>query len=202
MPTHAARVTGKHVPAILNTGSNSPPLTQKFTHEARIVTEGSEPTSDEVSVVTKPHRTTVNQDIRTHNVHLTTGNADSTPNTNKRFRNIIPHGHNIHITHLVHDPVHPAINKRSINEHSDVIIARRRQKLRHRNKRRFAVPAEDFQPQHIRPTTKKPPQFVVKETHAFLVDPVDHCIKVNDSSHIGDHTFIQFYVSLLFLGRK
>lgn len=191
VPSHTSHLTGSKVTTNHITGRRTSPIAQKFTSNTRDVTDASHPkiTDDEVTVVTKPH-------TGIHNVHITTGSTGPSDSMEKRFRNVIPHGHNIHITHLLHDPVHPAVNKRSIKEHSDINNSQRKRKLRHRQRRNFAVPPKDFQPQHLQTTTAKPPQLVVKGTNAFLVDPVDNYIRVNDTSSIGDHTFIQFYVVL------
>ncbi|XP_053379129.1 uncharacterized protein LOC123527151 [Mercenaria mercenaria] len=199
VPTHTARMTGNHVQSSHIPGVHSLP-TQKFTSETRVVTTNEKPTSSAgrgVPVTTNTQTNGQTQDTKSHNVHLTTVNSNASPNANS-FRNIIPHGHNIHITHLVHDPIHPVVNKRSVDTQEKVHTPPRKQMLRPRNKRHFAVPPEHFQPRaaNIRPTTTKPPTFVVKETNAFLVDPVDYYIRVNDTAHIGEHTLIQFYVVL------
>lgn len=208
VPTHTARMTGNRVTSNHKTGSHIPPGTQKFTTRTKVVTTSEQSPADSVTVVTRPHTGSVEPDTGNHNIHITSGTKNNFPKQTLQkdpvnFRNIPRvHNHNIHITHLLHDPVHPVVNKRSVddvlneenNEHRMDNLSRKRG-ISRRKKRHFAVPPADFQPEHLRPTTKKPPTMIIKETNAFLVDPIDQFIRVNDTSHIGDHTFISFYVS-------
>lgn len=218
VPTHTARMTGNHVTSNHKTGSHIPSRSQKFTTKTKVVTAREQPPADissrqidnSVTVVTKPHAGSLEPGTGIHNIHLTTGIQNNSPKQTTTFQNVPVnlrdisrvHNHNIHITHLLHDPVHPVVNKRSIvdllneedNEHRMDNLSRKRG-ISRRKKRHFAVPPADFQPEHLRLTTKKPPKMIIKDTNAFLVDPIDKFIRVNDTSHIGDHTFISFYVS-------
>lgn len=196
VPTHTARMTGNDVLSSHVPGVHSLPNSQQMTSETKVITSHAQPTSPTggISSATNTHSGLP------HQVHLTTANTGVQHNQHQ-LRNLIPHGHNIHITHLVHEPVHPAVNKRSVDLPDSRKTFREKRTLRRRNRRNFAVPPEHFQPRAavVRATAQKP-VFVVtdiktdSETHAFYVDPVNYYLRVNDTSHFGEEHKIQIFV--------